>query len=152
MRRAARSPWSAAGRNRWGAGSRPRPEATTHCLARNGLTFLPLQELAEQRLPVVGLRGGSRLIFAQELIEAAARIDRGHGAAVAIEPFLRRFETRPAGQGRIERHFLPFGMEGRLLQVRDLVEERIDEARQPAIAPRSTWSMTVSTAQPGSAP
>src|SRR6266567_7601728 len=133
MRRAARSPWSAAGRNRWGAGSRPRPEATTHCLARNGLTFLPLQELAEQRLPVLRFRNRAHLIFAQKLIEAVPRVDGSHGAAVAIEPLLRRLEPRPAGQRRIERDLFPFRLERGLLQSRDLVEERIDEAREPAI-------------------
>src|SRR5262245_48187956 len=102
----------ASNRNRRGADLRPRPEnSPTIRSTRDRLPLLPLEELPEQRLPVLGSRARPHLVFAQELIEAAARIGGGHGAAVAIEPFLRRLEPRPAGQRRIERHFLPFRME-----------------------------------------
>src|SRR5262249_4677141 len=92
------------------------PKLTTTCSTRDRLTLLPLEELPEQRLSVLGSRDRPHLVFAQELIEAAARIGGSPGAAVAIEPFLRRLEPRPAGQRRIERHFLPFRMERWLLQ------------------------------------
>src|SRR5262249_47494906 len=101
------------------AGARA-PNSRGLCSARDRLILLPLEELPEQRLSVLGFCGRPHLVFAQELIEAAACIGGSHGAAVPIEPFLRRFEPRPAGQGGIERHLLPFRMERRLLQSRGL--------------------------------
>src|SRR3989441_4017263 len=71
------------------------------CSAGDRLTLLPFHELAEQRLSILRLGERARLIVAQELIEPAPRVGGGHHAAVAIEPFLRRPESRPAGQRRI---------------------------------------------------
>src|ERR1051326_1394404 len=104
--------------NRRGAGSSRAPQPTKIGSARDRLNLLPFQELTEQRLAILGpaRREAARLVFAQELIEPAARVGRGHGAAVAIEPLLRRLEPRPAGQRCVERDLLPLRVERRVLR------------------------------------
>src|SRR2546428_8864147 len=89
------------------------PDRQWRCSARDGLILLPLQELPEQRLAILGFRRSRRahLVVAQELIELAARVGGSHRAAVAIEPFLGGPEPRPTGQRRIERDLFPFRME-----------------------------------------
>ena len=46
---------------------------------------------------------------------------------------LLRSSHRPAGQRRVERDLFLFGMERRLLQDRDLIEECVDEPCKPAV-------------------
>src|SRR5262249_61248063 len=100
-------------KKRGGADPCPRPRNENSWLARDRLALLPLQELPEQRLAFLRLRPPAALALVEELIEAAAGVGGSHDAAVAIEPFLRRLESRPAGQRRVECDLFPFRMERR---------------------------------------
>ena len=96
----------------------------------------PFKKLTEQSFSFFRANGAgeARLILSEELFELIADIARSHCIAVPLKPLLRRPETNPSRQRCAERYFLPFRVEWRLLQLADLAEEGVHEAREPTIA------------------
>src|ERR1700759_332765 len=106
---------------------RGRPRRCGTNLGLGVLFGLPALELLEQRILVgFGLNLARGLVLLEEFLEfiATDRVD-----VVLVKPSLGGREALPAVERRRQRDFLPFGMEWRVLELRELGEEIIDEQR-----------------------
>src|SRR5437763_13425572 len=126
--------------NRRGAGAAPLLEMPGARWYRSSdLALLPLLELVEE---LVLLLRGERLSGAAGALVEEPREDLAHlllvhrhgRAAVALDPGVRGSVAAPARQLRREIHLAPLGMVALVQELGELREERLDEARDVAVA------------------